>query len=152
MQHEEQKRFWLAWSLTPRLGSDPAPARKRFLPIIKNAIAPGQHGKVARGLLSDLLAAFRAQELKAVMEREWEEADRIGCHLVVASTDMIVTMSEPVVRPFKQFLPLELFKPPIPLPRGPWFVLWHERTHRDPAHRWFRQQLRMLGDEIQAET
>ena len=87
MQHEEQKRFWLAWSLTPRLGSDPAPARKRFLPIIKNAIAPGQHGKVARGVLSDLLAAFRAQELKAVMEREWEEADRIGCRILTLADE-----------------------------------------------------------------
>ena len=36
---------------------------------------------------------------------------------------------------------LEVFEPPIDIPGFTKSVVWHERTHRDAAHRWLREKL-----------
>jgi DNA-binding transcriptional LysR family regulator len=27
-------------------------------------------------------------------------------------------------------------------------MFWHERTHKDPRHRWFRQQISAVASEL----
>jgi DNA-binding transcriptional LysR family regulator len=61
--------------------------------------------------------------------------------IIVAQTDYIVTISEHVAKPFAELLPLDLHEPPIEVHGHDWYCLWHERTHRDPAHRWLRQRI-----------
>jgi DNA-binding transcriptional LysR family regulator len=31
--------------------------------------------------------------------------------------------------------------PPMPIPSYEMSMIWHERSHRDPAHIWLREQL-----------
>lgn len=36
---------------------------------------------------------------------------------------------------------LRAVEPPVEVPGYEMCMLWHERSHRDPAHRWLREQI-----------
>ncbi|MHA0854383.1 hypothetical protein ACV094_21925 [Serratia nematodiphila] len=36
---------------------------------------------------------------------------------------------------------LQQLKPPLAVPGFEMTMLWHERSHRDPAHRWLREHI-----------
>ena len=68
---------------------------------------------------------------------------------LIASSDLIVTISEYVARPLGSVLPLQFFDPPVEFSSGSWFQLWHERTHYDPAQRWFREQVLAIAVDVE---
>lgn len=61
----------------------------------------------------------------------------------VAASNMIATVPQRVAQRILGQLPLELqvLKPPLDFPELRACVYWHERSHRQPSHRWFRQVL-----------
>lgn len=61
---------------------------------------------------------------------------------LVATSNMILTINERVARAFTNILPVRIVEPPMKLPTFDVRMYWHERTHRDPAQRWFRDQIR----------
>jgi DNA-binding transcriptional LysR family regulator len=61
--------------------------------------------------------------------------------LVVARTDLIATLPRGVATAFAQFLPLNVFKPPLDTPGFPIHMIWHPRTHEQAPHRWLREQI-----------
>jgi DNA-binding transcriptional LysR family regulator len=66
---------------------------------------------------------------------------------VLSETDSILTAPSRLVRQFQQRFDLKVFEPPLPLPELNICQIWHERNNRDPAHRWFREQVcRVLQD------
>ncbi len=84
-----------------------------------------------------------------VIERQLERlgvARRIGLRVpnflalpsIIASTDMIATVPEPLAAAFES-IAIRTFRHPIPLPPLPIKQFWHERYHDDPANRWLRQ-------------
>ncbi len=60
---------------------------------------------------------------------------------VVAETDLALLVPERIGRHFAARLPLDVLPPPIALEGFTVAQLWHERSHRDPAHAWLRQAL-----------
>jgi len=61
--------------------------------------------------------------------------------MLVADSDMILTLPSRLARLLANRLPLALLDLPLQLaPLSP-AMIWHERFHRDPAHVWVRQQL-----------
>jgi DNA-binding transcriptional LysR family regulator len=60
---------------------------------------------------------------------------------LVAQSNMVVTLSEHVARPFAEMLPLDVHEVPVALHTDDWSCVWHDRTHKDPAHVWLRDQL-----------
>jgi DNA-binding transcriptional LysR family regulator len=66
---------------------------------------------------------------------------------VIASSDLVVTLAERVARVYAGHLPVQLFAPPLPLPRFTIGGYWHERASDDPALVWLRAQTRTLGIE-----
>lgn len=58
--------------------------------------------------------------------------------MVVTATDLLAGMPKRVAAMLARSLPLTLLKPPMPPLRFPMMLLWHERTHRDPAATYFR--------------
>jgi DNA-binding transcriptional LysR family regulator len=60
---------------------------------------------------------------------------------VVAASDHVSVLTASVVATFCRLLPLRTFELPVPAPPSRVFLLWHERTHREPAHRWLRELL-----------
>lgn len=68
--------------------------------------------------------------------------------LVVARTDLIATLPRGVATAFAQFLPLNVYAPPLDAPGFPVSMVWHPRTHEQAPHRWLRQLIMDLsGDD-----
>ncbi|OON62539.1 LysR family transcriptional regulator [Massilia sp. KIM] len=57
---------------------------------------------------------------------------------VLASTDMVALLPE---RLLAHGHGLKAVEPPIAVPGFEMLMLWPERVHRDPAHRWLREQI-----------
>jgi DNA-binding transcriptional LysR family regulator len=71
---------------------------------------------------------------------------------VVAATDLVATLPRGVALPYARMLRLRVFPPPLELQGGPWYLVWHERTGRDPAHAWLRQQILEVGEGLRGTT
>jgi DNA-binding transcriptional LysR family regulator len=59
---------------------------------------------------------------------------------IIASSDLLLTMAERVARVLPPPLDLVVIEPPpeLLLTGSTISMLWHERTHSDPARRWLR--------------
>ncbi|GAB3727871.1 LysR family transcriptional regulator [Amycolatopsis oliviviridis] len=53
-------------------------------------------------------------------------------------TDLVVTLPEAATRAARHHLGLVTLPLPLELPDVPLHLLWHQRHHDDPAHRWLR--------------
>jgi DNA-binding transcriptional LysR family regulator len=60
---------------------------------------------------------------------------------VVASSDLIATLATRVAELVARTLDLVTMPPPVAVAKFTMAMSWHERNHRDPAHRWFRDQI-----------
>jgi DNA-binding transcriptional LysR family regulator len=69
---------------------------------------------------------------------------------IIASSDSIATLPERFCRAFEG-LALQFLAPPIPLTPMKCRLYWHERTHRQPSHIWFRTLLAEVAEEVFAE-
>jgi DNA-binding transcriptional LysR family regulator len=58
--------------------------------------------------------------------------------IVAAETDGLVTLPANLAKRLAEPLGLVVFETPVALPRIEITQYWHERYHRDAAHRWFR--------------
>jgi DNA-binding transcriptional LysR family regulator len=58
---------------------------------------------------------------------------------VLARTDLAAMLPSRLVK--GRCDGLKILAPPIPIPPYDMAMIWHERTHRDPAHSWLREQL-----------
>lgn len=57
---------------------------------------------------------------------------------VLESTDLVAMVPSRLVRDNPA---LQVVEPPIEVPGFEMLMLWHERVHRDPAHRWLRAHI-----------
>lgn len=55
---------------------------------------------------------------------------------VLASTDLVAMLPSRLVRNAQT---LQVIEPPVDVPGYEMVMLWHERSHRDPAHQWLRE-------------
>jgi len=62
---------------------------------------------------------------------------------VLASTDLVALLPSRLVRDDPA---LQVVAPPLAVPGFEMLMLWPERVHRDPAHRWLREQLAGTSD------
>jgi DNA-binding transcriptional LysR family regulator len=63
----------------------------------------------------------------------------VAAPFVVSGTDFVATVPEQVARSLAATLRLRILKPPVLLPAVAVRLVWHERTHTNPAHVWFRE-------------
>src|ERR1019366_5559257 len=57
---------------------------------------------------------------------------------VLASTDLVAMLPSRLVRDTGE---LQVVEPPVDVPGFEMAMLWHERSHRDPAHQWLRERI-----------
>lgn len=81
----------------------------------------------------------------ARVKRERRIALRVPRHLsvgwAVAATDLVATIDDRVARLLAQSHGLRVLEPPVTVRPVPLAMLWHERTHRDPARAWLRERI-----------
>ena len=56
----------------------------------------------------------------------------------LANTDLVAMLPARLVRDRAD---LDVVEPPVDVPGYEMAMLWHERSHRDPAHRWLREHI-----------
>ncbi|HEX5234524.1 MAG TPA: LysR family transcriptional regulator [Silvibacterium sp.] len=66
---------------------------------------------------------------------------------VVCQTNLIGSLPTRMARKFSSRLPIRILRPPMRLASNNLVMLWHERTHSDPAQVWFRQLLVTVAHE-----
>ena len=66
----------------------------------------------------------------------------------VARSNLIATVSERMLKSAEQHLGLQVLDPPLRLPETRINMFWHQRTHKDSRHRWFRQQISAIAREL----
>jgi DNA-binding transcriptional LysR family regulator len=57
---------------------------------------------------------------------------------ILATSDLVATLSRRIAQEFIRSHPLQLCKPPYESPRMQTVLLWHRRLNSHPAHRWLR--------------
>jgi DNA-binding transcriptional LysR family regulator len=67
---------------------------------------------------------------------------------IVARTDLVLTIAERIAQAFREILPLTVLEPPLPLPRFTVAMMWHHRTHADPACAWLRSTIREAAGTV----
>src|SRR5690606_11428189 len=68
--------------------------------------------------------------------------------LIVASTDLIVTIPTMLAESYLPKSQLKIIEPPIDFPEYTISQYWHARCHNDPGHRWLRELIyKMFHDE-----
>lgn len=65
----------------------------------------------------------------------------LAAAMLVADSDMVLTLPRRLAQRLAATLPLALLALPLQLPPLSPAMIWHERFHGDPAHVWVRQQL-----------
>jgi len=58
---------------------------------------------------------------------------------IVSASDFIATVPDRIAQRFSRQLKLQSLRTPIEIPPLRLTLLWHERFHADPAHRWMRE-------------
>ncbi|ASY61148.1 SyrM transcriptional regulator (plasmid) [Sinorhizobium sp. CCBAU 05631] len=61
--------------------------------------------------------------------------------LAILSTDLVLVVPRRVATRIAALLPLVIVDPPVELTPYEVALIWHERCHRDPDHRWLRQEI-----------
>ncbi len=70
-----------------------------------------------------------------------------GVYRVVAGSDLIALLPATLAQQVAQTAGLEIFLPPVAIPKTAITMVWHWRMTTDPAHKWLRQQItEILGD------
>lgn len=62
----------------------------------------------------------------------------LGAPMIVAKSDLVLTLARRVAKQLAPLLELRVFEPPIPIAGFAIHQFWHERRQGDPAHAWFR--------------
>jgi DNA-binding transcriptional LysR family regulator len=113
-------------------------ARKKALSL--SAFAKAAHALVSPwgtegGYVDDALARLGLQRKVAIAVPHFLVAPHI-----IASSDLLLTMAERVAAVIAEPLGLVVLSPPPELELAGFTssLLWHERTHEDPARRWIR--------------
>jgi DNA-binding transcriptional LysR family regulator len=101
----------------------------------------------SEGRSQELVEQYLAQH--GIRRRELLRSPHfLSIPMVIASTDLIVTLPQPVGEVFARIVDLQVLQPPYPIPPYDIKQYWHRSQHADPGNQW----LRALIFELFAET
>ncbi|MBK8815945.1 MAG: LysR family transcriptional regulator [Methylococcaceae bacterium] len=72
----------------------------------------------------------------------------LSAPLIVAKTDMILSLPYRIAEQFTKIAPLAIFPVPIELPGYDLVMIWHPLRDKDPAHQWLRNKITVAGQGI----
>jgi DNA-binding transcriptional LysR family regulator len=104
----------------------------------------GSRGSHVTGRSIDAAVAARGARLRLLLRVE----NSLTIPFVVAQSNAIAALPEGLARDFAASLPLQVLEPPLKLPQLKFGMYWHERTHREQQHQWFRKVLAEVADTV----
>ena len=72
----------------------------------------------------------------------------LSAPLIIAQTDMVLTLPYRVAEKFVQMAPLKLLQTPIELPRYQLSMIWHPLYEKDPADQWLRKLIKTVSQQV----
>jgi DNA-binding transcriptional LysR family regulator len=66
----------------------------------------------------------------------------------IAQTDLVLTLPRKLAKIAAGMTGLRVVEPPREIKAFPYFMAWHPRLTTEPAHAWFREQLRIAAQTI----
>lgn len=112
---------------------------ERFCAFGHVAIEPGEGATMYNALVDDALRKTGKQRRVVLSKPTF-----LGVPFVIAQTDLIATLPERLVQRFTDIAPVRIFEPPLQLDRLNVVLMWHDRTHNNPLHRWMRELVARL--------
>ena len=88
------------------------------------------------GLVYDAVAMLEVPDPSPVAVQ-----NTMAAAMLVAETDMVLTIPRRTATRIARMLPLAVTAPPAPLPAYELSLVWHERLHRDSNYAWLRGEL-----------
>ncbi|MEI9425899.1 LysR family transcriptional regulator [Mesorhizobium sp. Cs1299R1N1] len=67
----------------------------------------------------------------------------------VAASDLVLIVPRRVATRVAALLPLQIVDPPVELTPYEVALIWHERCHRDPEHRWLRHEITAAASQTE---
>ena len=103
-------------------------------------IVPMPYSITQRGVVDTMLATHRINRDERVVVQSFTSAPYL-----LINSDLVFTTTRHFARFYADLLPLTIIPSPIPFPAMRFYLLWHERNHLTPAHRWIRRLLSECG-------
>jgi DNA-binding transcriptional LysR family regulator len=69
----------------------------------------------------------------------------------IAKTDLILTVPRRLAKITGSLAGLRMVEPPRAIKAFPYFMAWHSRLGTEPAHTWFRDQVRIVARSIRSK-
>lgn len=121
--------------------------------IKKKTLSIGQYAEEKHVLISvqgDMLS--RARDILAKKGYEQKYSSGVASFLspgwIVSSTELLLTCPRKLGEAFGKYLPVVIHELPFEIPSISVVQVWHERSHKDPAHSWLRQLIYKTCQEI----
>lgn len=76
----------------------------------------------------------------------------LSAPFIVANTDMLLSLPLRIAEQFVRLAPLRVVPVPIELPSYELVMIWHPLRESDPAHRWLREQILAVCQDLDQQT
>lgn len=106
-------------------------------------VVPLAYSSSHRGVIDKYLAAHRLTRNARIVVPFFSMAPNM-----LPGTDLIFTISRHFAEHYASTLPLTVVPCPIDYPCMRFYQIWHGRTQRSPAQRWFRHMLKEVADRM----
>ncbi|WP_084044617.1 LysR family transcriptional regulator [Ensifer sp. WSM1721] len=139
--------------------------RRRLYPDHFACLLRSDHPVLAQDWTIDTFTALRhaavASDAKDGFDRVQDELAKLGVRdrdpvlvsniltaaLAIMATDLVLVVPCRVATKVAALLPLAIVDPPVDLSPYEVALIWHERCHRDPDHRWLRHEIAAAAAE-----
>lgn len=123
-------------------------------PLLAGAITEEQFIGIPHVVQNERMRSARRAIDQAVRTRhrqlqvQFKVQDALALCNVVAHSDLIGTLPERFARALAEKFPLQVLPVPIAIAEIRQAMYWHERTHNEPSHQWFRQIISELAKSL----
>lgn len=123
-------------------------------PALKGAITEEQFMALTHVVQSERMTSARRAIEQAVLLRhrqlqiQFRVQDALALCNVVVHSDHIGTLPERFARALATKFPLQVLPIPMGIAEVRQAMYWHERTHNEPSHQWFRQLIADLAKAL----
>lgn len=118
---------------------------RRGHPLAGRRLSISSYCELPHALVADDDDPGLVDRLLAPMARTRRVALRVpdfaGLGYVVAATDLVATIPEPIARRFAQLMPISVLRPPLALPTMHICLYYHPRQGDEAGSRWLREQI-----------
>lgn len=140
---------------TKRLMRDPLVCvARQGHPLLTGNITDEQFMGIGHVVQSERMKSARRAVEQAVLSRhrqlkiQFRVQDSLALCNVVAHSDLIGTLPERFARALALKFPLQVMPIPMAIAEIRQAMYWHERTHNEPSHQWFRELIFDLARQL----